>query len=385
MKWTKEQARNFIVNYHFINTNNTPSIFDVFSRLKTIQMDPLNVVGINPELVLQSRIRDYKLGDINHHLYQTRYLIDGWEKQMSIYETKYFSYFHRVRENRAEGHKKGALKYYNFDISDVIPEVRKVIQNKYPILSKDISFGEKQSNRWGSSKASTLAIDYLFHKGEIGIHNRKNTQKRYAPVETLIKDHIKDDPFQTEEEFIIWYLKRRIDTCGLAWSKSVMHFQGLHISNKITRKPYLKLLEKTGQITTITIEDIPGEFYIPTAALQIPIEINDNISFIAPLDNLTWDRDLLLYLFDYDYKWEVYTPVSKRRWGYYVLPILKGSKFIGRIEFHKQRKQEPLRVLNLLLEENIRYTKKLDKEINQALKNFTKYLNTKEYIYETKT
>ena len=99
---------------------------------------------------------------------------------------------------------------------------------------------------------------------------------------------------------------------------------------------------------------------------------------MAPLDNLMWDRDLLRELFAFDYTWEVYTPKNKRKYGYYVLPILQGAKLIGRIEFEKQRNQEPLKIMSLVFEDGIKKTKKLDNDIKKALKNFSRYLGIKE-------
>ncbi len=98
---------------------------------------------------------------------------------------------------------------------------------------------------------------------------------------------------------------------------------------------------------------------------------------MAPLDNLTWDRELLRQLFEFDYIWEVYTPILKRKYGYYVLPIIKGSNIIGRIEFEKQRNDEPLSIISLVFEEEIIQTKSLDREVESALKRFSKYLDAK--------
>ena len=69
------------------------------------------------------------------------------------------------------------------------------------------------------------------------------------------------------------------------------------------------------------------------------------VAFLAPLDPLAWDRDLLLRLWAFDYRWEVYVPAAKRRWGYYVLPLLYGDRFVGRIEPRIDRKTGTLRVL----------------------------------------
>ena len=75
------------------------------------------------------------------------------------------------------------------------------------------------------------------------------------------------------------------------------------------------------------------------------------MAFLAPLDPLAWDRDLLLRLWDFDYRWEVYVPAAKRRWGYYVLPLLYGDRFVGRIEPRIDRKAGALRILGLWWED----------------------------------
>ena len=75
------------------------------------------------------------------------------------------------------------------------------------------------------------------------------------------------------------------------------------------------------------------------------------VAFLAPLDPLAWDRDLLLRLWDFDYRWEVYVPEAKRRWGYYVLPMLYGDRLVGRIEPRIDRATGTLRILGLWWED----------------------------------
>jgi uncharacterized protein YcaQ len=75
------------------------------------------------------------------------------------------------------------------------------------------------------------------------------------------------------------------------------------------------------------------------------------VAFLAPLDPFVWDRDFLRSLYGFDYVWEVYVPLVRRRWGYYVLPILFGDRLVGRIEPRVDRRQGLLRVLDLWWEE----------------------------------
>ena len=74
-------------------------------------------------------------------------------------------------------------------------------------------------------------------------------------------------------------------------------------------------------------------------------------SFLAPLDPLMWDRRLNRTLFGFDYIWEVYVPAAKRRWGYYVLPILFGDRLIGRIEPRLERASRTLRIAGIWFED----------------------------------
>jgi uncharacterized protein YcaQ len=73
-------------------------------------------------------------------------------------------------------------------------------------------------------------------------------------------------------------------------------------------------------------------------------------TFLAPLDPLMWDRAALEPLYDFTYRWEVYTPAAKRRWGYYVLPILFVDRLVGRIEPRIDRKAGLVRILGLTWE-----------------------------------
>lgn len=369
---TKKEARDFLVNYHNINTNTVMSIGEVMNRIHTIQYDPLSVVGTNPELVLQARVKNFKRQDLDKELYQTRTLIDQWDKQMSIIETSYFPHYQRVRDNRSNGTLAGYKKHFNIDASDYIDDVLKIVTEEGPILSSSIKTTSKLKHKWGHTKPSTIALDYLFHKGMIGVESRKHRQKRYDLIDRLISVD-RNDPFDNDQEFLVWYMLRRIEACGLLSNKSGVHVSGTLIGNKENRNHALKILLQNGDIEEVKVKGINETLYVPKNALSYPINIQDKVTYIAPLDNLIWDRKLIKQLFDFDYTWEVYTPVSKRVYGYYVLPILRGSRFIGRIEFHPYK--DTLTVKNIFLEEGIKETKILKQKLNQADKRLLKYLS----------
>jgi hypothetical protein len=125
-----------------------------------------------------------------------------------------------------------------------------------------------------------------------------------------------------------------------------------------TRDELRAALVAAGELVPVAVEGVRGERLVPgdelglleRAAAEVaegaqPGGEPPGVSLLAPLDPLAWDRDLLRSLFGFDYLWEVYVPEAKRRWGYYVLPLLFGDRLIGRIEPRIDRRERAVRVL----------------------------------------
>ncbi|MBR7081761.1 MAG: winged helix DNA-binding domain-containing protein, partial [Oscillospiraceae bacterium] len=88
---------------------------------------------------------------------------------------------------------------------------------------------------------------------------------------------------------------------------------------------------------------------------------------------MLWDRKLIEAIWDYRYTWEIYTPADKRKYGYYVLPMIYGDRFAGRIEAAADRKTGTLIVRNVWYEDGVRRTKKLAAAVDGAVKRLAKF------------
>ena len=90
-----------------------------------------------------------------------------------------------------------------------------------------------------------------------------------------------------------------------------------------------------GEIVPVDVEGVRGKRFVieeDIGLLAAPPEPSPSVAFLPPFDALVWDRVLLGSLFGFDYVWELFVPPAKRRWGWYVLPILFGDRFVGRVE-----------------------------------------------------
>ena len=102
-------------------------------------------------------------------------------------------------------------------------------------------------------------------------------------------------------------------------------------------------------------------------------------AIIAPLDNLIWDRQLTLWIFDFDYIWEVYKPKAKRQYGYYVLPVIYGDRFVARFDPSFDKKKRALTINNWWWEENVQPNNDMESALIECFQSFNQYLNTLEF------
>jgi uncharacterized protein YcaQ len=165
-----------------------------------------------------------------------------------------------------------------------------------------------------------------------------------------MKDHIPPEimdapfPFATEEERLAWHVKRRIGAVGMLWNKASDAWLGLQLK-AAQRNAAFETLLNGGAIFEAAVEGLNTPLYIredERALLEAVLSgsrFAPRTEFIAPLDCFMWDRKLIEALFGFAYKWEIYTPQVKRRYGAYTLPILHGDKFIGRADMARKGKQ----------------------------------------------
>lgn len=381
---TKVEARNFLIHYHGLDHANTFSgekgILEYIKRVGCIQYDPLNVVGRNADLVLQSRIQGYSPDMLEKILYTDRSLIDGWDKMMSIYGQEDWPHFHRLRKVKGIEVTRTLSHRDSLEAVNLTGNVREFLIQKGPLQPSKINLGGGGKGSWGHRNLSSAAMDYMFNIGELGIYKKKNTQKVYDLIEKLLPQELLDypDPFPSDRDFYKWYVKRRVGSMGLIWGRNGGGWLGHFLSDKALRTSILSELVEEGSLLTLSIEGIKETFYIRVEDYVIlnavPAAKEKVMRFLAPLDNLLWDREMVEKLFGFKYTWEVYVPVEKRKYGYYVLPVLYGDQLVARFEPELQRRNEPLLIKNWWWEEGIVVSEEMKVSTNKSLERFCNYL-----------
>lgn len=359
-------------NYKFIGKQ---GVLDFVRQAGCIQYDPIDVCGKNAELVLQSRVKGFTKQMLYSLLYEDRALLDYFDKNLAIIKTEDWQYFWRYREAHRIGGKSQS------EVNAVCEEIKDIIRNQGAVSSADIGFNDKVNWYWSDTKLSRAALETMYFRGDLVVHHKKGTIKYYDLAENCIDAKLLNapNPHLDELDHQKWRVLRRIGSVGLLWNKPSDAWLNIWGLKSTERNEIFKQLLAEKKILEVTVDGIKDRLYCLSTdrklleiVLQKP-KFKARCELIAPLDNMLWDRRLIKLLFDFEYKWEIYTPESQRKFGYYVLPLLYGDEFIGRVEAVCDRKKKTLQVKNIWYEEGIKLTKKLQNAISNSLCNLARF------------
>lgn len=356
IEFTREQARRFLLRWQGLlgdyRFSGKPGVLDFIEQAGCVQFDPVDVCGKSCELVLHSRVKGFTKKMLYELLYGSRELVDYFDKNLSIIPVSEWPVFERERARHRERGRSRA------EVGQVAGQVKQTIAERGPVCSADLDMPDKINWYWSDTRLSRAVLEHLYFTGELAIHHKKGNVKYYDLIENCIPAHIlgQPDPYPDEHEHRKWRVYRRIGAVGLLWNRASdawLNIEGLRAAE---RSVIFDELLREGKIVETVVEGIKDTLYLQSVSLDLAKQCLENArvkkrcELIGPLDSVIWDRKLIKVLFDFDYKWEIYTPADQRKYGAYVLPILCGERFIGRIEAVADRKQGVLELRNIWYE-----------------------------------
>jgi uncharacterized protein YcaQ len=376
---TKAQARNFLLRKQLLlPPQSIPykgGVEKVFNTLRLIQYDPLNPCGRNTDLVLQARIENYHPDGYYEWLYSQKKGIECYDKELCIIPIEDFPLVtHRQERTKDHPYWKPFIKKHQKEIQQLLI----LLQEKGPLTAADIQNKKRIEGNWTENATfGRVALDVLWRMGRVAIVKREKGRKYYDLAQNIYGAKLPMGKSELAEEHIL----RRVNSVGmLQASGSEEGWQGLK-PGKIKTALVHKLINQEKLIEVHIEGSNKAYIALKDDASDLTAPINPNIPakmvFLAPLDNLIWDRAMTEDLFGFFYRWEVYTPLSKRKFGYYVLPILYGDRILGQIE-PVLTKDKNLEIKGFWKQPNEEWGTNEIVALNDALETFKKYLNAKE-------
>ena len=364
-----DTARRFLAIRHLLTpprslSPGSQSVTRVFERLGSIQFDPLGIAGRNHDLVLAARIDGYRPEVTDALLYRDRVLFETWNKMLCLLPTAELPYYRIAWERGGRFHERETFPEHREAVDAILARIR----NEGPLSALDIEHGGDIEWYWRKTNRSRAMLEALWESGVIGIQRRVGNRRYYDLIERLYPADLLARRPPEHEQFrhkmlSIFRAHGLASVSGPAeiwYGVSVRDENGKRMFAPV-RAGILPGLVEADEIRPVQIEGVRGTRYVLAAdgamldAAEQEVETgrppgdqSPGAAFIAPLDSLVWDRPFLRALYGFDYVWEVYVPEAKRRWGYYVLPIHFGDRFVGRIEPRIERDAKGRRIVRIV-------------------------------------
>ncbi len=367
---SRTEARRFLANYHFTPTD----VPGVFERLGTVQYDPLNPVGRNPDLVLQARVPGYQVDDWQKTAYTDRVVYDAWDKMACLVPTSDWP-----KRAWLRAHTATWTPLLLEEQADAVAVALAELDARGPLSSLEFEDQSHFTDRsaWYGPKRIKHILRALWDRGLIVTHHRQGGRHYYDRAERVIPPEYFNAPeVQDEDESTRWMLARRSQTMGLI-RPTGDYTIWFGCGATARRAPAFKELVEMGTLTPVQISESGAKgwpAYLPTSVLKLleAPAAAPHVIFLGPLDSLLWDRRGVMQLFDFEYVWEVYKPEPQRRWGYYVLPVFYGDRFVARLD---SRLENSVWTINgWWWEKDVTPTADLLYALHMAAENFAHYL-----------
>jgi uncharacterized protein len=364
-----DHARRFLVRRHLLDPPRSlpadpASVLRVMDRIGSLQFDPLEVPGArNHDLLLHARIDGYRREWTDQWLYGPlgeRRLVELYNKMLSIVPMEELPYY-RLQWTR------GAKHYAEFltEHAGLADRIRSHIREAGPVSTAAFRDVDTRIQWWWdndettSTKAARAVMEALFWAGELGISRRDGSRRYYDLIDRMVPADLLARHAPEHEQVRHRLISRHRGVGLMAESGAAELVWGTGTAPE--RKKMTAELIDDGTLIPVRVEGLKAtrhlladELPILAATAQPDPSRVPGVSFLAPLGPMMWDRRLIRDLFDFAYIWEVYVPQPKRRHGYYVLPILFGDRFVGRIEPRYERATKTLRVLGIWFEDGFR-------------------------------
>jgi uncharacterized protein len=331
------------------------SVLRVIDRLGSLQFDPLEVAGRNHDLILLARVAGYRREWTDHWLYEDRRLYETYNKGLSIVPVAELPLFRYVWDRAKDRHDAAAFDEH----APLVEELLGRIREQGELLPRDVGAREAIDWYWRPTNQVRAILEALAEAGTLGISRREGNLRVYDLAERLFPADVLATRRPAEEQRAHRLLSRYRGN-GLLGSSGNQELWVGGTGYAADRAEVRRGLVEADRLVPVDVEGVRGERFVVAEDVSIldqaEREIRDGVApggaepgvaFLAPLDPFCWDRDLLRRLFDFDYVWEVYVPEPKRRWGYYVLPILYGDRLVGRIEPRIERRAQTLKVVDV--------------------------------------
>jgi len=391
MKISLRQARRIAIHAQLLDgrsglAKGKEGVAQVVERLGYVQIDTINVIERAHHHTLITRRPDYEPGMLHELQAVDRRIFEYWGHALAYLPmSDYRYYLPRMKsfEDPASKWAKSRLEKYGHLMKPCLER----ISSEGALGVKDFAkrSGAK-AGAWWDSKPEKIALELLFWRGELMITERRKFGRVYDLTERVLPSGV-DTRVPDENELLRFMVKRALQGLGVANAREIRFY--LFNNETANLNAVLAEMVADGEIVEVQVKAGNGRMYYGLPDMMESVgrmrKKAPRLYILSPFDNLIIQRDRLRELFGFDYVLECFVPAAKRRFGYFVLPVLWGEDFVARFDAKADRKNKTLLIPHFYLEEGFTPSERFPDVLARKLKEIALFNNCEHIIVKRAT
>ena len=318
----------------------------VMDAMKVVQLDAVPIVVRTQYLPFFSRLGNYDMSLYEEIAYKEDQWFELWAHEASIAPVKNEPFFRFIKERAKRGDTWKGLYKVAKEEPEYVKTVLKEVEQRGPLEAKHLNDPRYiNQSGWGSRSVGQLALNWLYRIGEVGIRRGRNFEKKYDLITNIVPSEVLSRPSPTEEESLKELFLWAATAMGVASARDIQDY----FRTRSAKTPTLlaELVEE-GLLREVAVEGWGLESFAPSDFGTVK-QISPTC-LLSPFDPITWNRERLRRIFNFDYKLEIYKPKSKREFGYYVMPFMHNGQIVARVDLANRRQTGVLEILGAFCE-----------------------------------
>lgn len=358
-------------------------LLTVIHDLGFVQIDSINTVARAHDLILHARRPAYRPRALKRLYEVDRALFEHWTHDASMIPMAFYPHWQLRFARDADRLKSRWRDWQKHDFEAQFDNVLTHIRDHGPVTSSDVGTEEpKSSGGWWDWHPSKTALEYLWRSGALTVIGRDGFRKRYDLTERVIDQA---PPAPDTAATIAWACSAALDRLGFATSGELAAFWAL--ATPAEAKAWCATARARGEVIEVALDTGTGRprrcFARPEvieAAAQLP-PAPGRMRVLSPFDPALRDRARAERLFGFDYRIEIFVPAAKRKYGYYVFPLLEGERIVGRIDMKADRDGDRLAVTALWPEASVTWSAARQARLESELSRIARFAGVSDVTF----
>ncbi len=371
----------------------TPAVVAAVRDVAFVQWDPVTVVAPSHLLSLWARFRRFRPSDLERWLWREKRLFVHWTPIASLVLTEdyplYYSLMRRYPGSLSSAwgnqreYARTFLRRHRALGKSLLAQLR-----RGPRLAKEFEAPREKRAPAGGWSSGTDVSNMLFHlhmRGEVMVVGHEGIQNVWGLTEEFLPTWAEKRPLSASEVDRT-AAQRAIRALGAASPQEIRYYFPPGRYGDLDRA--LHHLERSGTVRRLRVAGAPPRDVRYVLAEDVPrLEAlerekwSPGVALLPPFDTAVRCRRWLNLVFGFDYKREQFFPKERRQYGTYVLPILSGDRFVGRVDPVYEKAERRLVLKAVHPEPSVNVEASEIRAIGTTIRQLGKFLGAQEIVY----